>query len=215
MTQLHAAPVALSAGALVGIVAGVLAVGVVSRAIGQRYIRWQWATPVLTAGAIAGVGIGARFGIRVELAAYLLLVAVALPLSAIDMAVRKVPDRILIPAVPAAVALLALAACSAGAYGALGRALLAGIATFAAYLALALVTGQVGLGDCKAAGLCGLYLGYLSWRAVALGAVAAFVLAVAGVMIWAAMRRATRDRSLAFAPYIFAGAILIISVSGG
>jgi leader peptidase (prepilin peptidase)/N-methyltransferase len=168
---------------------------------------------VVGLGAIGGAAMGVRFGTSVELAAYLLLVAAALPLSTIDIAVRKVPDRILLPAVPAAIALLALAAHSAGAYGALGRALLAGVAAFAAYLLLALGSGQLGLGDCKAAGLCGLYLGYLGWRAVALGAVSAFVLAAVSVVVRVAIQRAARDRSLAFAPYIFAGAILAIVIS--
>ena len=102
---------------------------------------------MLAAGAIAGVGIGARFGTTVELMAYLLLVAVALPLSAIDFAVRKVPDRILLPAVPMAVASLALAAGSAGSYDPWWRAVLAGAVSFLAYLTLALATGQLGLGD--------------------------------------------------------------------
>ncbi|WP_194909574.1 prepilin peptidase [Catenulispora rubra] len=149
-----------------------------------------------------------------ELAAYLLLVAVALPLSAIDLVARKVPDRILIPAVPAAVALLALAACSAGAYGALGRSVLAGIATLLAYLALALVTGQLGLGDCKTAGFCGIFLGYLGWNATARGALVAFLLAA--VVSAARRMRSTRarDRTLAFAPYIFAGALVAVAISG-
>jgi leader peptidase (prepilin peptidase)/N-methyltransferase len=167
----------------------------------------------VTAGAAAGAAMGVRFGLGTELAAYLLLVAVALPLSAIDIAVRKVPDRFLLPAVPAAVALLALSAHSAGTYAALGRAVLAGVVSFTAYLALALMTGQLGLGDCKAAGLCGIFLGYLGWNAAALGALAAFLLAgivAVGRMIGG---NAARDKTLAFAPFIFAGALVVTVIS--
>jgi len=150
----------------------------------------------------------------VELPAYLFLVAVALPLSAIDVAVRKIPDRILAPAVPAAIALLALAANSAGAYGDLGRAVLAGIVSLTAYLALALATGQLGLGDCKAAGLCGIFLGYLGWRAAALGVLLAFVLAAAFVAARTVMNGTTpRNKTLAFAPFIFSGALVAVAVS--
>jgi leader peptidase (prepilin peptidase)/N-methyltransferase len=213
LAQLHAAPLALAAGALVGIVAGVLAVGAAGRAASRRDIRWQLATPVIAVGAIAGVGIGARFGTSVELAAYLLLLAVALPLSAVDFAVRKVPDRILFPATAGAVMLLTLTAANAGSYGAWWRAIVAGTLSFLFYLALALATGQLGFGDCKAAGLCGLYLGYLGVRPAALGVVAAFVLAAIGSVISRVRRGSGRDRTLAFAPYIFAGTLLVIVVS--
>ncbi|MFL6114276.1 MAG: prepilin peptidase [Catenulispora sp.] len=165
------------------------------------------------AGTVAGIAMGVRFGIGVQLAAYLLFVAVALPLSAMDMAVRKVPDRILLPAVPAAVALLALAAHSAGAYGALGRALVAGSATFVAYLALAVASGQLGLGDCKAAGLCGIYLGFLGAQPAVLGVVAAFVLAACYALGRRAVGADDDTRTLAFAPFIFAGAFIAIIVS--
>jgi leader peptidase (prepilin peptidase)/N-methyltransferase len=211
--ELHAEPLALAAGASIGCVAGALGARAALRAAGPSSRPRRWGLLAGMIGAIAGTAMAVRFGTGVQLAAYLLLVAVALPLSAVDIAVRKVPDRILIPAVPAAIALLALAAHQTGAYGALGRALLAGIATFGAYVLLALATGQVGLGDCKAAGLCGLYLGYLGVRPAALGVVAAFVLAAVGSVISRVCRGSGRDRTLAFAPYIFAGALLVIVVS--
>ena len=214
MTQLHAAPLALAAGALVGTLAGVLTAGAAGRSTGRPDTQRRWVAPALTSGVIAGVGIGVRFGTTVELPAYLFLVAVALPLSAIDVAVRKIPDRILAPAVPAAIALLALAANSAGAYGDLGRAVLAGIVSLTAYLALALATGQLGLGDCKAAGFCGIFLGYLGWTAAALGVLLAFVLAAAFVAARTVMNGTTpRNKTLAFAPFIFAGALVAVAVS--
>ncbi|NUP46293.1 MAG: prepilin peptidase [Catenulispora sp.] len=212
MPELHAEPFALAAGASIGCIAGVLGAHAASRASGPSSRPRRWGLLAGMIGAIAGTAVAVRFGTGVQLAAYLLFVAVALPLSAIDIAVRKVPDRILVPAVPAAIALLALAAHHAGACGELGRALLAGIATFGAYVVLALATGQVGLGDCKAAGLCGLYLGFLGVRPAALGVVAAFVLASVGSVISRVRRGSGRDRTLAFVPYIFTGTLLVILV---
>ncbi|GAA2001360.1 A24 family peptidase [Catenulispora subtropica] len=217
---LHCQPLALVSGVAVGAAAGVLAVRAARSTASQsdndavRRVNTQSAEwGILIAGPAAGAAIGVRFGVGIELAAYLSLVAVALPLSAIDIAVRKVPDRILIPALPAAVALLALSAHCEGTYSALGRALLAGCATFAAYLALALGTGQLGLGDCKAAGFCGIFLGYVGWRTTAFGALLAFVLAAAVAVLRMARRGSARDKTLAFAPYIFAGALVAVAIS--
>lgn len=216
---MHWQPAAMAVGSLVGAVAGAHAWRAASAAThdtGTDRPSEHGAPTFAVAigsGVVAGAAVAARFGLGAELAAYLLLVAVALPLSAFDIAVRKVPDRILLPAVPATIALLALAAHSAGTYGALGRALLAGVATFAAYLLLALGSGQLGLGDCKAAGFCGIFLGYLGWTDVARGPLAAFLLAAivaAGRMFRGG---AMRDRTLAFAPFIFAGAIVAVVIS--
>lgn len=212
-------PLALISGMAVGTAAGAYAAHSARTALsesssdvgGRDRARLADAATVIV-GAAAGAAVGARFGFGVELAAYLLLVAVALPLSAIDVAARKVPDRILLPAVPAAIALLALAAHSTRDFGALGRALLVGVATFVAYLLLALGTGQLGFGDCKAAGFCGLYLGYLGAKPAALGVVFAFVMAAVVAVISRTRRASGGNRTLAFAPYIFAGALLVITI---
>lgn len=209
---LHADALALTASAVVGCVAGFLAARAAGRASSDG--EYRQTALICGVGVVAGMAIGARFGMGLELTAFLLLVAVALPLSAIDVAVRKVPDRILIPATPAAIALLALASHSAGTYSALGRALLAGVVTFGAYLVLAVVTGQLGLGDCKAAGFCGVFLGYLGWKTAVFGAFVAFVLAAVVAVLQVARMGSARAKTLAFAPYIFAGAILAIAVSG-
>jgi leader peptidase (prepilin peptidase)/N-methyltransferase len=212
VTPTHWQPLAVILGAAVGGAAGTHAAYAAKvAASADRYER-RFALTV-AAGVTAGMMIGARFGIGLELTAYLLLVAVALPLSAIDIAIRRVPDRIVLPAVPAAIALLALAAHSAGTFSSLGRALFAGVATFVAYLALALATGQLGLGDCKAAGLCGLYLGFLGVRSALFGVVAAFVLAACYVLGRRVVGTKKDTRTLAFAPFIFAGAIITIIAS--
>lgn len=216
---LHWQPLALISGTAVGTTAGAYAAHSARAAfsqsdadVGGRVHAKLVDVATVIAGTAAGAAAGARFKFGAELAAYLLLVAVALPLSAIDVAIRKVPDRILLPAVPAASALLALAAHSAEDFSALGRALLVGVATFAAYLLLALATGQLGFGDCKAAGFCGLYLGYLGVKPAALGVVVAFVLAAIVSVISRTRRGSGGNLTLAFAPYIFAGALLVITI---
>ncbi|MEY9861351.1 leader peptidase (prepilin peptidase)/N-methyltransferase [Catenulispora sp. GAS73] len=166
-------------------------------------------------GTVAGVAIAARFGLGVELAAYLLLVVAAILLSTIDLATYTMPDRIMAPAACAAVFLLAVAAFSADSAVPWWRAVAAGAASFVGYLILALVTGQLGLGDCKAAAVCGAFLGFQSWRQVALGPVAAFVLAGIVAATRAAWRSGrSRHHRLAFGPYLFGGAVLVIVLAG-
>jgi leader peptidase (prepilin peptidase)/N-methyltransferase len=204
---------ALAVGAIVGSISGIVGVRAATRAAGGTHPVRAWTVLAIMAGTVAGVAMGAKFGAGMELAAFLLLVVVGLPLSAIDLAVRKVPDRILIAAAPAAIALLALAAHDGGTYGAFVRALLAGVAVFVAYLALALGTGQLGFGDCKAAAFCAVYLGFISWRSVMLGTLAAFVLA-AVLTVVRILRGSSRTGTLAFAPHIFAGALLAVLFVG-
>src|SRR2546430_6601357 len=99
-------PLALALGAAVGVAAGLYAALAVDRA--RSSVGWpRFARRGLLAVAASGIGgilgllIGARFELRAELPAFLLLLAVAVPLSAIDLAVRTVPDRLLLPAIAA------------------------------------------------------------------------------------------------------------------
>jgi leader peptidase (prepilin peptidase)/N-methyltransferase len=135
------------------------------------------------------------------------MLAAALPLAAIDAATRTLPDRLLLPAIPACAALLALAAAHAGDYSPLWRALAAAALLFLAFTALALAApGQLGFGDCKAAALCALPLGYLGWNLVLLGVLAAYLLA-ALYITGARLVRKTVGRTFAFGPFLFAGAL--------
>jgi leader peptidase (prepilin peptidase)/N-methyltransferase len=75
------------------------------------------------------------------------------------------------------------------------------------YLALRLIhVGGMGGGDVKLAGVIGLYLGWLGWGALAVGALAAFLLGgVFGVLLLA-LRRAGRRSAIPFGPWMLAGA---------
>ncbi|MES1170037.1 MAG: prepilin peptidase, partial [Leifsonia sp.] len=73
-------------------------------------------------------------------------------------------------------------------------------------LVLAVVRpGGMGLGDVKLAGVIGILLGWIGWEALAVGAIAAFLLGgVVGVGMLVAGR--SRKASLAFGPWMLAGA---------
>jgi leader peptidase (prepilin peptidase)/N-methyltransferase len=131
-------------------------------------------------------------------------------LALIDLEVKRLPDRIVLPAYPVAGALLVLAGANPGGapdWPALVRAV-AGAAILALAYALMWVAYPkgMGLGDVKLAGVLGLYLGAAGWGALAIGAFAAFLL---GGLFSAALMiagRAGRRSKIPFGPWMLAGA---------
>ena len=152
-----------------------------------------------------------RFGASWELPAFLLLVVAGVLLAVVDLRHRLLPNRVVLPALAAGTALLLLPTAAEGAWGALLRAVLGAAALFAVYLALALVSpGGLGMGDVKLAALLGLYLGWLGWPAVVLGALAGFVVQAVVALALLATRRIGLRGELPFGPAMLAGAALVI-----
>jgi len=177
---------------------------------GCRHCGGRLATPLameLATAAVLAVLLG-RFAGRPDVAAFAFLGVLGVVLAAIDLAVRRLPDRLTLPAYPVAVALLAAAAVAGHEPGSLLRALLGGAALTGAYLLLALLRpGQLGTGDIKLAGLVGIALAWLGWPVLLTGALLGFVLlAVAGLALLAA-RRITLGGDLPFGPFMLAGAL--------
>lgn len=167
--------------------------------------------PLVEAGTAAlFVAVGARFGWSWELPAYLYLAAVAVALAAIDLDVMRLPDKIVLPSYAAALALLIPAAIAAHSLHAATRGLIAAAVLYAFYWILAAVPRGMGGGDVKLAPLLGLYLGWLGWSSVAVGAFAGFLFGgLVGVALLAT-RRAARKSRIAFGPYMLAGALLAV-----
>jgi leader peptidase (prepilin peptidase)/N-methyltransferase len=168
----------------------------------------------LVSGAAVGALAG-RFAGTPEVAAFCVLGAVGIALAAIDLRVQRLPDRLTLPAYPAVLALLAAAALLGHHAWPLTRAVLAGLALGGAYLLLGLIRpGGIGGGDIKVAGLAGLALGWLGWRAVFDGAALGFVLAgMAGLTLLAA-RRVTLRSHISFGPFLIGGALLAMLAAG-
>jgi leader peptidase (prepilin peptidase)/N-methyltransferase len=172
--------------------------------------------PLVEAGTAAlFVAVAARFGGTAELPAYLYLAAVAVALAMIDLATRRLPNAIVLPSYLVAVALLLPAAAARGDWSAAGRGLLAMAALGGLYLALwAVYPAGMGYGDVKLAGLLGLYLGWLGWSSVWVGAFAGFLLGgLAGGVLLAA-GQATRKTALPFGPAMLAGALVALFAAG-
>jgi leader peptidase (prepilin peptidase)/N-methyltransferase len=167
--------------------------------------------PLVEAGTAAlFVAVAAKFGYSPELPAYLYLAAVAVALAAIDLDVRRLPDRIVLPSYAVATLLLLPAAVVRPAWADAARGLAAATLLYLLYRLIALYPGGMGGGDVTLAPLLGLYLGWLSWSAVAVGAFAGFLLGgVVGVALLA-VRRADRRSRVPFGPFMLAGAFVAV-----
>jgi leader peptidase (prepilin peptidase)/N-methyltransferase len=167
--------------------------------------------PLVEAGtAVLFVAVAAKFGWSWELPAYLYLAAVAIALAAIDLDVMRLPDKIVLPSYSVALILLIPAAIADHSWDAAIRGLIAAALMYAFYWVLAVLPKGMGGGDVKLAPLLGLYLGWLGWSSVAVGAFAGFLLGgVVGVVLMAT-RLATRKSRIPFGPYMLAGAFLAV-----
>ena len=152
-----------------------------------------------------------RFGYSAALPAYLYLGAIGVALAFIDLDTKRLPDKLTLPSYAVALVLLAVPAVVEGAWGSWLRALLGGLALGAFYFILWFVyPSGMGFGDVKFAGVLGIYLGWLSWATVAVGAFLGFLLGgVVGVLLLVT-RRATRKTGIPFGPFMIVGALLAV-----
>lgn len=141
------------------------------------------------------------------LGAFLYLAAISVALTAIDLELRRLPDRIVLPGYLVGAVLLGAAGFLRADVPALASAALGAVASFALHLALALVRpGGIGMGDVKLSGVLGLFLGFLGPAPLLVGAFSAYLLGgLVGVAVLVS-RRGTRRTALPFGPWMFAGA---------
>jgi leader peptidase (prepilin peptidase)/N-methyltransferase len=171
-------------------------------------------TPARAAGiAAAALGLVSamvwRFGWSTPLAAYSCLAVTGAVVSATDLAARRIPNPIVLPAYPITAMLLAVALVQSGLWWPFARAgvTAAGLAAFYLSLGLAFPTGM-GLGDVKWAGVIGANLGWLGWSPVITGTLIGFL--AAAVLLLAAGIVGRRPSSLAMAPFMTLGAIVAV-----
>ena len=145
----------------------------------------------------------------VVLLALLYLAAVSIALAAIDLDVHRLPNSIVLPTYLVGGVTLTVAAISTGDLVSLARAAAGAGILFAFYLVLALIAPRgMGMGDVKLAGVLGLFLGWFGWEALAVGALAAFLLGGLYGVILILARRARRTTGIPFGPWMLAGAWL-------
>lgn len=169
--------------------------------------------PLVESGtAVVFAAVGLRFGAGWDLPAFLYLGAIGVALALIDLDTRRLPNAIVLPSYLVAAVLLAGAALAAGEWEPLPRAAAGGAALWAFYFLMALVyPAGMGFGDVKLAGVLGIYLGWVGWGALAIGAFAAFLLGGLFSIGLLVARRATRKSAVPFGPWMILGAAIGIA----
>jgi leader peptidase (prepilin peptidase) / N-methyltransferase len=178
----------------------------------QQRISVRYPLVELGTGALFAA-ITIRFGLGVQLPAYLYLAAIGLTLGLIEFDVRRLPDSIVLPSYVVSVLLLMPAGAANADWTTATRALASMIVLWLVFFAMAMAyPTSVFLGDAMLAGLIGLYLGWLSWGALLVGVFGAFALAAIGTGTVALNRRSTAQ-AVPFAPCLVTAAVLALFVA--
>ncbi|MDP9240558.1 MAG: prepilin peptidase [Actinomycetota bacterium] len=155
--------------------------------------------------------IAVRFGFDPAIPAFLYLAAVGLALALIDIDHKRLPFAMTIPSYPVALVLLTVAALVDGHPGRLVQMLAGMLGLFGFYFLLNLVSPRgMGFGDVMLSGILGLYLGYLGWGPLLVGAFLGFLLGAIGGLLFIAIGRGGRKSHIPFGPYMLAGALVAI-----
>lgn len=141
------------------------------------------------------------------LVAFLYLTAIAVALTLIDLDVHRLPNAIVLPSYIVAAVLFVAASIVSGDYIPIIRGAIGMAALVAAYFLMAFAyPGGMGLGDVKLAGVLGLFLGWLGWGTLVVGAFAAFLLGGVFAIGLLVARKASRRSGIPFGPWMLLGA---------
>lgn len=203
---------------LAGLIAGVLTVARLQDRDWREAWRPRIARPrdvVVPLACVAGcVLVAVRFGAAAVLPAYVYLVVVGLALAAVDAEEHRLPNKLTLPSYPVALGLLAIAAFSAG-WTHLVAALVGMGALWLLYALLFLISPSgIGWGDVKLAGVLGIYLGWLGAHSWVLGTFLGVLLGGLFALALVIGRRAGRKTMIPFGPFMIAGALIAVIVSG-
>lgn len=176
--------------ALTGVLFAVVAWGVMSAAVGLS----------------AGSGVG---GTLVVLVAFLYFAAISVVLTLIDLDTHRLPNAIVLPSYAVAGVLFTIASVLGADWGRLLQAAIGMAILYSFYFVIRLIRPDgMGGGDVKLAGVIGIYLGWLGWGSLVVGAFAAFLLGGVYGLILMGLRRAGRRSALPFGPWMILGAWL-------
>jgi leader peptidase (prepilin peptidase) / N-methyltransferase len=159
-----------------------------------------------TSAAVAGL---------LTLVAFLYLAGISIALALIDLDTHTLPNKIVLPSYIVGAAILGASGIVSSDYSALLTGAIGLVALFALYFAMAIAyPGGMGFGDVKLAGLLGLYLGFLGWGPLIVGAFAAFVLGGIFAICLVVARKVNRKNGIPFGPWMLAGAWFGVFIGG-
>jgi leader peptidase (prepilin peptidase)/N-methyltransferase len=170
-------------------------------------------TTVLFGALVAGVL--ELTGVRPAAVALAWAAGAGLVLAAVDLAVHRLPDRVLLPAVAACATALLVDAAATGSWAALTRGLLAGgVALGLSAAARVAAPEGLGFGDVKLLGLIGLLLGWAGWGVLLAGVFLGLLTGAAVSLLLVATRRAGWRSAVPFGPPLLVGAALALALDG-
>lgn len=172
---------------------------------------WWWVVSTISTGSITENGwtgvVGGLVANLLVLVAFLWLAGISVSLALIDIDTHKLPNAIVLPSYLVGGILLATTGILTGDFDALIRSAVGMAAMWVAYFLLAMLyPGGMGFGDVKLAGVLGLYLGFVGWGALLVGAFAAFFLGGIFSLVLLALKRVGRKSGIPFGPWMLIGA---------
>lgn len=128
-------------------------------------------------------------------------------LTVLDLRSSRLPNAIVLPAYGVGLVLLGSAGVIVEDWSSVVRMAVGAASLFGLYLALAVLSpGAMGFGDVKLAGVIGLFLAYLGWSELTVGAIAAFILGGVFAGVLRIRGRASRSSAIPFGPWMLVGA---------
>ena len=188
--------------------------------ISRRYPAVELATGVMFAGVawwlLSTISPQAPIAAAIATSlAYFYLASISIALALIDLDTKRLPNAIVYPAYIVGAVLLTASSILSGDLVWLLRAAIGMVALFVFYLILALIRpGGMGLGDVKLAGVLGLFLGWLGWGELLVGAFAAFLIGGLFAVILLLSRKAGRRTAIPFGPWMLVGAWVGVFAGG-
>ncbi|MCY7324997.1 MAG: A24 family peptidase [Microbacteriaceae bacterium] len=132
----------------------------------------------------------------------------------VDLAERRIPNVVALPASGAVFVLRAASALLDGEWPRVLGAVIGAAVLFALYVVLAFISPRgMGMGDVNLAILVGAVTGYLGLSSWLIGMLAGFVIGAVISLIGLLIGRATRSTLIPFGPSMVAGALLAIALS--
>lgn len=154
-------------------------------------------------------------GSTVDLIALLYFASISISLAIIDIDTHTLPNRIVLPSYFVGIALMSASSVASGEFYPLRRAALGAALMWAIYFIMAMAYKDgMGFGDVKTAGALGLFLGYLGWKVLIVGAFTAFALGGIFALGLLISRKANAKSGIPFGPWMLVGAWIGIFLGG-
>lgn len=168
--------------------------------LGRMPANWTRSTTAVLAAALSML-LALRFGIAWQLPGFVVLAALGIQLSRIDIAHKLLPNRIVASLLLTGLALLTASAALTPGWDDLLRAVVSAAVLFIAYLILAIISpNSIGMGDVKLAAPIGLYLGYLGWAQLFYGGAFGFVLGGVATFVLTRLKTNEKLAEVAYGP---------------